>query len=626
MKQEALGLELCKLGRAKDATEIFAHMWAERAYGVGSSHHARLLNNHGWSLVLAREAGEQMEDPLPLLESARELFDKLEERMEQRVNVRLSIALAHLQNGNPRSARAALDEAAALVEEPPAQQRLWWLDIEARLALTEGRAQGALELYERLDALAAGAFDPGGRWRAAIGRARAQKALGNRQEALSDLASAEALLDEQSLQVPLDQGRETFMAQRGKSARLYLELLLAEGRDAEALEVARRSRSRLLRALRYQDRLAELTPADRKRWESALDEYWRHRNALDEALADDWRLSVEELARARAERTHRSAALRRALDRAFSVFGAQTTTTLPALRPGELLLAYHPLPHGWVGFATRGGRIAVHRFDIPPDDAPPGALAEVLLDPFRGHIEASERIRILPFGVLREVDFHALPLGDDVLLAVRPVVYGLDLSPALASDVPRRALVVSDPRGDLLAARREARTVRDALAGGARPWRVELLEGREAGAEALGRRLGNVGLLHYAGHGVFSGRGGWSSALPLADGSRLTPGDLLALGRVPRHVVLSACDTARSASPGVESLGLAHGFLLAGAHQVVAAVRPVGDRATEELFRDFYRDWEGEGDLALRLRRAQLAWRGDGDGDGDWASFRVLER
>ena len=623
MSQEVQGLELRKLGRAQEAAAIFARLRAEESYGANLIDQARLLNNHGWTLLLAREAGEAVEDPLPLFEDARKLFERFIDRTDQRANVRLNIALAHLQAGEPQAARQTLDEAITMVEEPPAHLRLWWLDIEARIALGEGRADAALDLYQRLDALAAGAFDPGGRWRAAVGRALAFEASGKRDAALRELATAETLLDEQGLQVPLGEGRETFMAQRGASARLYLELLLDEDRPAQALEVARRSRSRVLRALRYQDRLARLTPMERERWEQAIGEYLRHRTAFEADLEDDWRRSADELARVRQERAASNETLRHTLDRAFTVFSKDTTAPLPPPRVGELLLAYHPLPQGWVGFAALDGQLKVHRFELPPADAPAEILAETLLTPFRQSLEAARTIRILPFGALREIDFHALPLGDEVLLTRAPVVYGLDLPAAPSATVPRRALVVSDPRGDLLAARREAQTVRDTLARAMPQWTVELLEGREAQAQTLGQELSHAGLLHYAGHGVFSGLGGWDSALRLAGESRLTPGDLLALGHSPRYVVLSACDTARAVSPGVESLGLAHSFLLVGAHQVVAAVRPVGDRATEALFRDFYRDWDDAPDLAQRLRRAQLAWRENGE--GDWASFRVLE-
>jgi len=136
--------------------------------------------------------------------------------------------------------------------------------------------------------------------------------------------------------------------------------------------------------------------------------------------------------------------------------------------------------------------------------------------------------------------------------------------------------------------------------------------------------LRGVDLLHYAGHGTFSGLGGWESVLPLAGDSRLTLGDLLALGRPPRWVVLSGCETGRSSTGApVEGLGLAHAFLLAGSRAVIAATRPVGDLPTQGLFAELYRHWGPEPDLAVLLQQAQLVWR-QREPAADWASFRLF--
>ena len=133
----------------------------------------------------------------------------------------------------------------------------------------------------------------------------------------------------------------------------------------------------------------------------------------------------------------------------------------------------------------------------------------------------------------------------------------------------------------------------------------------EASAEAVRDRLATADLLHYAGHGTYSGFGGWESSLLLAEETRLTLGDLLALKRVPTWVVLSGCDTGRSsAETPVEGLGLAHAFLLAGSQAVVASTGPAADRTVPAFFAELYRQWDREPDLALALQRAQLSWRG----------------
>lgn len=638
MSGEMQALHLRRLGRARESAALFESLRRDTAYDLAADR-ARLLHNYAWSLLLAREAGETPNDDdtddtddavdlLALLEEVRESFDGALHRVDQQVNVRLNLALAHLQAGRPDRARESLDEAAELTDEPPAQLRSWWLDLEARIALAEGRVEDALALYERLERLAESAFDPESRRRAKVGRARALVAAGRPDAARAALVEAERLLDDESQWIPLDQGRETFVAGAGDVTRLLLDLLLHEGRDAEAFETARRSRSRVLRGLQYRDRLADLDPVQRRTWEQAVSEYHRLRARLDEAVDGDWRLSADQLDDARRSRAALDREITRALDRAFAVFGpVDAEAGLPPTRPGEVTLLYHPLPRGWVGFAALDGEVASRRLELPALVAvDPAVDAAVLVEPFEPRILAAERVRVLPFGELRRVDFHALPFGDDLLVSARPVVYGLDVIAPAVDSLARRALIVADPRGDLPAAGREAERVRRALRRARPPWTVGELRGDDARARAVLRELPAVDLFHYAGHGVFSGRAGWESTLPLAAGSRLTLGDLLALERAPARVVLSACDAARaSSSIGVEGLGLAHGFVLAGARQVVAADRPVEDVAAAALVEALYREPRRARppDLAEALRRAQLERRRAGD--DSWAAFRVLE-
>jgi CHAT domain-containing protein len=221
------------------------------------------------------------------------------------------------------------------------------------------------------------------------------------------------------------------------------------------------------------------------------------------------------------------------------------------------------------------------------------------------------------------VDFHALPFRGDVLLAARPVVYGLDLPQPRASRpaAPPGALLLADPAGDLPGARDEARTVADALRGRRSRWAIRRLVGPQATGEAVRRALPGTGLLHFAGHAVFDG---WDSFLPLAAGSRLTLDDVLSLDPAPAWVVLSGCETAATAPyGGVETLGLSHVFLAAGSWGVIAAARPLPDQVAAELMPAFYRAWDSDTHPSEALRRAQLALRA-ADPGADWASFRAV--
>lgn len=632
--QEQMGLLLLEVGRFREAAELFARL-GRPGSRRGSCERAELLNNQAWAALLGREAGESFPDPTPLFAEALRTYGTCDRFVTaDRLNILINLAWAHLQEGRLWQAKALLAETRVLVQSAASFYKLWWHDLEARIALEERPAE-ALRLFERLEEIALAAGSSADPSRAVFGQARAHQALRNPAAALEALRRAEALLDGQSLQVPLHEGRETFIATRQGIVSLHIDLLLAQGRNGEALDVARHARSRMLRQMERSDRLANLTSDRREQWERLLREYQQRRQALEKEAQDDWALPTDQLRRQQAARQADADTAQRLLDRAFLLLGdSGDRRQEPPPRPGELILTYHSLPplpgqpHRWVGFAADGRSLRVHPFDLPPGDLPgPEELSRRLLLPFRPSILRAQRLRILPGGPLQGVDFHALPFAGDPLLARLPVAYGLDLPvpPGPAEPSGRRALLVTDPQGDLPGAREEARTVHEILGSQAPPWAVEELAAAAASTAAVRDRLADADLLHYAGHGTFSGFGGWESSLHLAGETRLTLGDLLALGRVPAWVVLSACDGGRSsAGTPVEGLGLAHAFLLAGSRAVIASTRPADDRTVPVLFAELYRLWDREPDPAAALRRAQLAWR-QRDPGADWSAFRLVE-
>jgi len=626
--EEQTALLLRAVGRSRESAQLFERLL--RPPPENPCDEARLLHNQAWTALLAREAGESFGDPTPLLERALEKRAACQSTtVESKGNTLFNLALAHLQEGRLAQAKDFLARAQAMEPHAPVPHRLWWLDLEARIALREQRPAEALRRFGDLGRLAAETSSPDGRLRAAFGQAQTYEALRDPAAALAVLRAAEVLLDEQSLQIPIHEGRETFVATCQAVVSLHVEILLDQGRNAQALDVARHARSRVLRQLESSGRQTGLPPDRRARWVRLLTQYQERRGVLEERMKDDWKLPADQLQQEQAARKVEGEALKRLLDEAFLILGHSAQPAgerPPSLRPGELILAYHPLPHGWVGFAADGKTVAAHRFELPPDLSRTAELSSRLLLPFRAAIRQAHRLRILPGGPLQGVDFHGLPFDGDVLLARAPVVYGLDLPTAGSSAPPgRHALLVADPRENLLNALDEARRVGKVLEAGSPPWTTEELTAGQASAATVRSRLAAADLLHYAGHGSFAGFGGWESGLLLAEETRLTLGDLLTLKRAPAWVVLSGCDTGRtSVETPVESLGLAQAFLLAGSRAVVASTRPVDDRAVPELFTELYRRWSREPDLAVALQRAQLSWRKKSSG-ADWQSFRLFE-
>ena len=177
--------------------------------------------------------------------------------------------------------------------------------------------------------------------------------------------------------------------------------------------------------------------------------------------------------------------------------------------------------------------------------------------------------------------------------------------------------------GDLAGARSEAVIVARALRE--KSWTLTELAGESASRSSIEAALTSARLVHYAGHGIFAGRAGWSSALPLARGDAFTVADLLTLPRVPEWVVLSGCETARSAADvSPEGVGLAQAFLVVGARGVIASVREVQDALALRFSTLLYRELEsGSADLAGPFHRAQRALARELP-HSDWAAFRLL--
>lgn len=627
--RQVLATTLQTLGRDAESLALLEALRAET--GASDCERADLLTNIGWGLLLSREAGGTPRgEPVHPLTEALALYRGVCASPDDEANVLVNLALAELHAGRPEAAAARLKEARHARAEPGARLALWWLDLEGRIHLAAGQAHKARQRFARLAELAEASASPEARWRAALGRAQAAEQLGDVPAALSAYAQAEALLDGEALRVPLMEGRHVFLRERERGSRAYVALAVKAGQAPQALEVARRARSRVLEAVRLSDRVAHLPAAERARWDAALSAYRQEREVLDEEAAKDWRLPAARLAEVRQARRQREERLRALLEEAFSLLApalaqGASRSARPHPAPGELWLVYYPAPRGWVGFAASERGVTARFLEPVAPGAPPAALAAALLEPFREELSAAKRLTLVPYGVLRAVDFHALPFGGDALVAGRPVAYALDLAapaPTVAPAPERTALIVADPEGNLPRAREEAKLVHEALRA---DWQVQVQSGPAATGAAVRAALERAELFHYAGHGRFAGLGGWESAMPLHEG-RLLVGDVLALRRVPAWVVLSGCETVRAAQESpVEGLGLAQAFLAAGSHGAVAAWREVDDAHAMELMRSLYRQGGPGSATALpeALRRAQLELRARRP-DADWAAFRAL--
>ena len=613
-----------RMGRTDEALAALTALEVEIPAGeAGQCERAELDANVAWTVLAARDrASGPLPDSTP---TARERLERFEAALLgpcpgpplRLANTRVNLALDALQRGDANEASRQLERSRSGPDAP--EIAAWRLDLEARVMLARGKAADALSAYARLGRAAAATLATEVEWRAEVGQAEALTRLvkPRRYEARRHLERAETLLTDQSLAVPVDEGRLRFLGDRALSARRLVTLLLAEGKPADAFAAARRARRRALEVSGAAARLQDLPIERRAVWDAAFAEYRRLREALDTDAAGDWRRAEAELDAAAHTRAARLVDVRAALDRALTALAmgpgnGEAPDTLAAPAADETVVLWFPTDTGWVVFAADADGVVAR--PTSPEASPFAAISD--------RIAAHRRVRLLPYGPWRDRDLHR-----DVL-AEHPVVYALDLpaSPPAATASPHAAhVLVSDTRGDLPAARAEAELVAARLtARGITP--IVRFSGPSATRSALLAALPGAAWLHYAGHGVYSGREGWDSALPLAEEGRLTLGDILTLRPAPRQVVLSGCETGRSANEAqAQGLGLAQAFVAAGAESVVAASRPVKDEEARLLVEALYDRTLGGQVVDEALRDAQLAV-GRSNPAADWAAFRVWVR
>ena len=511
-------------------------------------------------------------------------------------------------------ARAHLAEARGAALPGDKRVTAWSDALAIELDLAD-RPEAALRVFDSLQQRAA-TLSPEVLFRASAGRARALDALGRTEPARAAFGEGERALDRWSERVPLGEGRRGFFTEQARWARAAVGFFVrlaekeAPGTPARAeatraaAAVARRSLARFFGAAAGSE-VAATSNLGAPR--ANLD---GRRSAASSNLGDPSNPGRSNLG------------------------GPKPNPGEPHANsdggPGAITLLYHPVAGGWVGFAlgsdgsaalARLGPLDADRLS-PPSTAPPdAALADVLLAPFADAIARASTLRVPAHGATRHVPFEALPWRGRALADHLTVVYGFegpDLAPAACAG-PHRALLVTDPRGDLAGAESGGPSVHAALAR--RGFAVTWLQGASARREALLAALADpcTDLFHYDGHARFEGTDGLRAALDLHD-APLTVADVLALLRVPPTAVLLGCATAKD-----DGMGLAQAFLARGSREVLASTDDVDDALSQNVAQRIYDGAPSSGAPALApaLRAALSPARG---GSLPWWLFRVIAR
>jgi hypothetical protein len=455
----------------------------------------------------------------------------------------------------------------------------------------------------------------GARWEAA---ARKRLAEGDSAGAARGARAGLQLVDEHHATYRATDLRARAAAQRNSLSRIGLHVALESGRPQRILEWAERGRARLLstRPVRAPSDpvLAALLAALRSTVLRLIEQRRAGRNPE--------RLVARQVALERQIRDHT-----RRQSGAAAVAGPVRVATLAGQLGSAVRIEFLTVDDRILAVTVARGRtrlwplatvaavrealdrmpVALRRLSRPQTTPASAAAATgvlrdaaarldaALLAPLAGEIDDAPLV-IVPSDHLQSVPWSLLPR-----CAGRPVVTTPSATSwSIAADTPSSgsasATVIAGP--GLVGAEAEARTVGDIYG-------VEPIIGSAATVDATVDALKRADVVHLATHGRLHLDNALFTALNLADGPFMIY-DVELLSRVPRTLVLAACDSGRNVvGTGDEVLGLAAAFLAQGARQLVASVMPIPDLQTAPLMSALHRELAAGRCVAEALATAQ---------------------
>lgn len=231
-------------------------------------------------------------------------------------------------------------------------------------------------------------------------------------------------------------------------------------------------------------------------------------------------------------------------------------------------------------------------------------IYELMIRPLEKFIDR-EKIAIIPAGILHYLPFQALHDGEKFFVETKQISYAP--SAAICQNLQEKGQ--SSPKTALLigVADKFTQNVATEIEALSKLFKESyVLTDENATLENLSKKIHNSDVLHLACHGKFRPDNPSFSALGLFN-ENLTVKDAQTLNLKGRSVVLSACETGlNNVVSGEELIGLASGFLAAGAASLVMSLWTVNDAATLEMMKNFYALLLQGNGAAKSLQSAQL--------------------
>ena len=251
-------------------------------------------------------------------------------------------------------------------------------------------------------------------------------------------------------------------------------------------------------------------------------------------------------------------------------------------------------------------------------------LYDLLITPVEAHLSVASVI-FSPVGRLHYVPFQALARNGRYLIEQFEISYtpGASVWAAMQARPEKqitKPLLVGFADESIPLAEEEIRRIKAVLPP------AKSFVGAKAGVSAFSKAAPTCDLIHIACHGHFRAENPMFSSLHLADGW-ITVNDVCSRRLEAELVTLSACETGLSRiSAGEEILGLARGFLTAGAGSLVVSLWSVNDDAASRLMVTFYTELQRGKSIAASLRTAQLEFIKDGEHAYLWSPFILIGR
>jgi CHAT domain-containing protein len=138
------------------------------------------------------------------------------------------------------------------------------------------------------------------------------------------------------------------------------------------------------------------------------------------------------------------------------------------------------------------------------------------------------------------------------------------------------------------------------------------ITGSKATKIAIVQKMLKARIIHFATHGLvddfkgFGVPGAIAFASSGKDNGFLTSGEILDLKLNAELIVLSACNTGKGRITGDGVVGLSRSLISAGVPSIVVSLWSVGDDSTSLLMTEFYKNMQQKQDKATALRQAML--------------------